>query len=164
MAVQTTYATDHGKAYPGLVAGMNPLATQSKLNKSGDGIPFGYGVVTVDDESAALPNSLSTADQFIGAVMRELNRVTETDGTFNASNERDMTVVTHGVIWATANAAVSKDDPVYLIVSDGSGTNQGEFSNVVGAGATLAVEITDAKWISSAGAGELAKISLGLGG
>ena len=164
MAVQTTYAREHGVAYAGLLADMNPDGAQSKLNKSGGGIPFGHGVVSDGDDAAKLPNSVSVATEFVGVVMRELNRVTETGGTFNAPDQRDMTVITHGIIWVAANAAVSKDDPVYFIVSDGTGTNQGEFSNVIGAGATLAVEITDAKWITSAGAGELAKISLGLGG
>ncbi|MDZ4324167.1 MAG: hypothetical protein U1A73_03965, partial [Pseudomonas sp.] len=67
-------------------------------------------------------------------------------------------------IWVTARVAVAKDDPVYLVVGDGTGTNQGQFSNVIGAAATLAVLIPSAKWVSTAGAGALAKISLKIGG
>jgi hypothetical protein len=76
-----------------------------------------------------------------------------------------MTVITEGVVWARANLQVAKDDEVWLIISDGTGTDQGKWSNVVGAAATLAIQIPNAKWVSStSGAGELAKISFGLGG
>ena len=49
-------------------------------------------------------------------------------------------------------------------VGDGTGTNQGKLTNVIGTGATTAILISNAKWVSSAASGALAKISLGLGG
>ncbi len=164
MTVQTSYSIDHGEAYEGMPVDLELCNTVSRLNKSGVVIPYGHGVVTEDDNSARLPTAGDTAEAFNGSVMRELNRAYTDGQTFGALDGRDMTVITHGAVWGRALAAVTKDDPVYLVVSDGTGTNQGKFTNVVGAGATLAVEIIGAKWVSSAGAGDLAKISLGLGG
>lgn len=157
-------AIDHGLAYAGMVADNQVENSVSKLNKGTTAIAAGFGVVTNGDDGAALPGTGATATQFVGIVKRELNRST-LEGAAAADNaKRDMTIVTHGVVWATAFATVTKDQPVYLIVSDGTGTNQGKFTNVVGAAATLAVEIAGAKWVSGAAAGSLAKISFGLGG
>lgn len=165
MAVQTTYQINHEAAYAGMVADLQVCNTISKLNKSDTvNIPYGYGVVTDGDNGATTPNSVSTAAEFIGIAMRELDRAYQDDEVFGAQARRPFTVVTHGVVWVNAEVAVAKDDPVFLIVSDGTGTDQGKWSNVVGAGATLAVEIPGAKWVSSAVSGALAKISLGLGG
>lgn len=163
MPVQGGNAIDHDFAYAGMVADLQLVNGVSKLNKGTVSIPFGHGVVTDGDDGAALPTDTSEVTDFVGIVKRELNRV-HFENDDGAIAKYDMTVVTHGVVWVVPNLAVVKDDPVFLIVGDGTGTNQGEFSNVIGAAATLAVELTNAKWVSSAGAGGFAKISLGLGG
>ena len=165
MAVQTTYATSHNAAYAGMLADEQLFNTVSKLNKSTTvTIPYGYGVVTDGDDGAKLPVAASTAAKFVGIVQRELNRAYTSGQTFGAVPQYDFSVITEGVVWVTAFAAVSKDDPVYVIVGDGTGTNQGKLTNVIGTGATTAILINNAKWVSSAAAGALAKISLGLGG
>lgn len=164
MSVQGGNALEHGVAYAGMPADGQLDNDVSKLNKGTANIAFGLGVVSDGDDGAALPTAASTAANFVGVVKRELNRAYTSLETFGAQAKRDMTVRTTGVIWVTARVAVTKDQPVYLVVGDGTGTNQGQFSNVVGAAATLAVLIPDAKWVSSAGAGALAKISLNIGG
>ncbi len=161
MAVQTAYAREHDVAYPGLVADMNPIGNQSKLNADIVSIDFGKGVVTSGEDGAVLPSAGADPSTFIGVAMRELNRVTETDGTFAAPIERDMTVVTHGIIWVLATETVVKDEPVFLRVG---ATNLGDFSNAAGTGATESVEIDGAKFLTGGATGELVKISLGLGG
>ena len=165
MAVQGGNAIDHGFAYAGMVADAQLCNGVSKLNKGASKINAGMGVVSDGDDGAAVPVDTSTAEKFIGVVKYELNRAyLDTDTATGGVPGYDMTVVTHGVVWVTAFASVTKDDPVFLIVGDGTGTDQGKFSNVVGAGATLAVELTGAKWVSTATAGQLAKISFGIGG
>ena len=165
MSVVGGNAIEHVAALVGMVADLQLLNTVSKLNKSTTvTVPFGHGVVSDGDDGAALPGVGKVAADFVGVTMRELNRAIQDGDSLGAIPLRDFSVVTHGVVWVTARVAVTKDDPVWFVVSDGTGTNQGEFSNVVGATATLAVQIVDAKWVSSAGIGELAKISLGLGG
>ena len=164
MPVQGGNAIDHGFAYAGMAVDGQTANDVSKLNTGSVNIPYGYGVVSDGDNGAVLPTAASTAADFVGIVKRELNRAYTASETFGAQVDRDMTVRTAGVIYATARVAVAKDDPVYLVVGDGTGTNQGQFSNVAGALDTLGVLIPGAKWTSSAGAGELAKISLVIGG
>lgn len=164
MPVQGGNAIDHQSAYVGMVADGQLGNGVSKLNKGTVNIAYGLGVVSDGDDGAKLPVAASTAAKFVGIVKRELNRAYAPTDTFGAVAKYDMTVETVGPIWVTARVAVAKDDPVYLVVGDGTGTNQGQFSNVVGAAATLAVLIPNAKWVSSATAGAKAKISLVIGG
>lgn len=164
MPVQGGNAINHGAAYAGMPADGQISNDVSKLNTSSVNIPYGYGVVTSGDDGCTLPVAASTAAKFIGVAIRELSRAYTSSEVFGATTKRDATIRTDGAVWVTARVAVVKDDPVYLVVGDGTGTNQGQFSNVVGAAATLAVLIPDAKWTTSAGAGALAKISLNIGG
>ena len=164
MPVQGGNAINHGIAYAGMAADGQTSNDVFKLNTGSVNIPYGYGVVSDGDTGAVIPTSTSTAADFVGIVKRELNRAYTATEVFGAQIDRDMTVRTAGVIYATARVAVEKDDPVYLVVGNGTGTNQGQFSNVIGAAATLGVLIPGAKWVSSAGAGALAKISLVIGG
>ena len=165
MTVQTNYTTEHAQALAGMVFSLEVYNTVSKLNKGVAVIPHGLGVVTDGDNGAKSPISSSLATQFNGVVMYEINRARKDGDAVGAAVGQDFTVVTQGEVWVTADLQVSKDDPVFLIVSDGTGAKQGLFSNVIGAAATLAVLIPGAKWTSSTtGATQLAKISLGIGG
>lgn len=159
-------AINHGVAYDGMVADGELCNSVSKLNKGTVTIPFGTGVATDGDDGAKVPDAASTAANFVGIIKYELNRAYTgvTPDTIGARPKYDMTVVTTGNVWVTPNVAVTKDQPVYWIVSDGTGVLQGKFSNVVGAAATLAVLIPNAKWASSATLGQRAKISLNIGG
>lgn len=161
----TAYSTQHEAAYAGMLVDQEVCNITSKLNKSTTvTIPFGYGVVSDGDGGGKLPVQSATAANFVGVAMRELTRAYTAGQVFGAVPQRDFAVVTTGTIWVTARVAVTKDQPVYLVVGDGTGTNQGQFSNTVGAGSTLAVLIPDAKWVTSAAAGALAQISLNIGG
>lgn len=151
---------DHGVAYAGQVADLQICNAVSKLNKTGASIAYGKGVVTDDEQSAKLPEAGSTAAQFNGVVKYELNRARQ-DGESGAPDGYDMTVVTEGVIWVTVLDTVAKDAPVYLRVGS---TGTGDFSGIVGTGATLGVLLPNAKFLTGGDAGDLVKISLGLGG
>lgn len=164
MAVQGGNAINHAAAYRGMVSSGQVSNIVSKLNKGTANIPYGYGVVSDGDNGGKLPVAASTAANFVGVAVRELNRAYADGEVYGAKAKYDFSVITAGEVYVTARVAVTKDDPVYLVVGNGTGTNQGEFSNVIGTGATLAVLIPDAKWTSSAGAGSLAKISLNIGG
>lgn len=164
MPVQGGNALNHGVAYAGMMTSAQVANTVSKLNKGTVNIAFGLGVITDGDDGAKLPGAGATAAQFVGVVRRELNRAYAPTDIVGAVAKFDASILTAGEIWVTAFVAVTKDQPVFLIVSDGTGTNQGKFTNIVGATTTLAVAIPNAKWTSSAGAGALAKISLTIGG
>ena len=157
MAVQsaTSYSLTHGAAYPGMLADQQLSNVVSRLNKSATvTIPFGRGVVTDGDDGAKLPTGASTAAQFVGITQRELTRAYREGDTFGAVPNRDFAVITRGVVYVTPAVAVAKDDLVYMLTADGT------FTNV----ATGAVAIANAKWVTSAAAGVLAVISLGMGG
>jgi len=161
MAVQTTYTNYHGKSYAGMVADGQLVNTVSKLNASGDTIPYGIGVVSDGAEGAELPSSSSTAAEFVGVVKYELNRAYADGETFGAPDGFDMSVVPFGVMYVEILDTVAKDDPVYLRVGS---TDTGKFSGIVGTGATLGVLIPNAKFITGGSAGQIVKVSFGLGG
>lgn len=160
MAVLGGNAIDHGVAYAGQVADLQLCNAVSKLNKTGASIAYGKGVVTEDEQSAQLPVPASTAAEFNGVVKYELNRARQT-GETGAPTGYDMTVVTEGVIWVKVLDTVAKDAPVYLRVG---ATDAGDFSGVEGADDTLGVLLPNAKFLTGGDAGDLVKISLGLGG
>lgn len=161
MPVQTSYSTTHNPAYAGMPADLQLCNMVSKLNASGDVIPYGKGVVSDGENAAQLPDASSTANEFAGVAMYELNRA-QFDGAMDgAVNGYDFTSITVGPVWVIAAATVVKDDPVFLRVG---ATQNGDFSNAAGTGATLSVQIPNAKFLSGGNAGDLVKISLGVGG
>lgn len=160
MAVLGGNTIDHGVAYAGQVADLQLCNKISKLNQSGASIAYGKGVVTADEQSAELPTVTSTATEFNGVLVYELNRARQ-DGESGAPDGYDMTLVTQGVIWVKVLDTVAKDAPVYLRVG---ATGAGDFSGVEGATVTLGVLIPGAKFLTAGDAGDLVKISLGLGG
>lgn len=158
MPVQTSYSLYMDQALPGMKADMEAYNTVSKLNKGTAVIPFGRAVFTDGDDGMKLPVAGSTASQFIGIVFRELTRVyttSEQTAGIGAVPKYDNTVMTMGVIWVAPAVAVAKDDPVYVLKADG------RLTNVVG---TDNILIPNAKFVSTAAAGALAKVSLVIGG
>lgn len=158
MPVQTSYGLYMDAALPGMKADMQDYNTVSKLNKGAAVIPFGRAVFTDGDDGMKLPVTDSTAAQFIGIVFRELTRAyttAEASGGIGAIPKYNNTVMTEGVIWVAPAVAVAKDDPVYVLKADGRLTNVAGTDNIL---------IPNAKFVSSAGAGALAKVSLVIGG
>ena len=143
MAVQTAYSINHAAKYAGMVNQMNPFDTVSRFNGTGATIGFGFGVVTDGTDGAKLPVAASTATQFIGVAMRELNRAYQDNETFGAKDANDFTVVTSGRIAVVAGATVAKDEAVFLGVGS---SVAGKFTNAAGTGVTLAVAIPNAKF------------------
>lgn len=169
MTVQTTYSTTHQAAYAGMLVDLQLYNTTSKLNKGTAIIPYGKGVVTEDEDGAQLPDGTSTAAQFVGVVMYEINRA-QVDPTIpgiaaaveaGIPPDYEGTIITFGTVWVTAAATVAKDDPAFLRVG---ATNNGDFSNAAGSGATASVALTNAKFLTGGDAGDLVQLSLGLGG
>lgn len=161
MSVQGGNAIDHGFAFAGMVADGQLLNGVSKLNKGAVNIEFGKGVVTDGEDGGKLPSSGSTAKQFIGVVKHELNRSHVDTALTGATPDFDFTAVTHGVIYVTVLDTVVKDADAFLRVG---ATDPGDFSGVVGTGATLGVLIAGAKFLTGGDAGDLVQLSLGLGG
>jgi hypothetical protein len=157
MTVQSSksYALYHNFAYEGMLVDQQLSNVISRMNRTSTAIPFGRGVVTDTDGSAKLPASDSKVAQFIGISLRELSHAHKDGDTFGAVPNRSFAIVTQGVIYVKSAVTVKKDDPVYLLLSDGT------FTNVE----TGAIAITNAKWVSATFANGLARLSLvGVGG
>lgn len=154
MPVQTTYFTEHAEAYQGQIADLQLANTISKLNKSGVNIPYGYGVIRDGDDAAQIAGAAFTADAIVGIAVRDLDRAYSDGEVFGAQDTRSFTVLTAGVIWVTAINAVASGDNVFI-------AQDGTIQNVNTGGA---VQFPGAKFDSTATAGNLAKISLVIGG
>ncbi|QDP56537.1 MAG: hypothetical protein Tp118SUR00d2C21406351_43 [Prokaryotic dsDNA virus sp.] len=161
MAIVGGYTLNHNAAYAGMVADGQLLNSVSRVNKGTDNILFGKGLVSDGEDGAKLPVPASTAAQFNGVLKRELNRAHTDADPQGALPKYDMTVVTEGVIWVTVLDTVAKDAPVYLRVG---ATDAGDFSGIAGTGDTAGVLLPNAKFLTAGDAGDLVKISLGLGG
>lgn len=167
MPVQGGNAIDHDFAYAGMIADNQLENAISKLNKSDSvSLPFGYAVVSDGDDGAALPTDASTAADFIGIVKRELNRAVLDGDTQSDNRKRDVTIATVASIYTSPIVDVTKDDPVFMVIGNGTlpNANLGRFSNVAGTGLNTAVQIPNAKWTSTATADNLAKVSVVVGG
>lgn len=167
MSVVGGNAINHGRLYAGMVPDARQSIGVSKLNEEAKIIPFGFGVVSgAADDGMKLPVSTSAQANFIGVVKYELNRAYQDGEVMGARPDMDATVVTHGPIAIAPTVAVTRDDPVYLIVGDGTtpNANLGRFSNVVGATTETAVIIAGAKWTESLDANEVGIVTLGIGG
>lgn len=162
--VQASYALNHNPAFVGMVADGQPADIVSKLNN--DTVIIQYGKAVVADASdlaqgAKLPVAGSTAADFIGVAVRELNRAYFENETFGAVVDKDFSVMTMGTIWVKAADAVTARQPAFFRVG---ATSTGDFTNAAGTGATASIAIPGAKFLTSAAAGDLVKVSFVVGG
>lgn len=161
MPVQTEYATEHDALYAGMSPDLQLCNVASRLNKGTANIPFGQGVVTDGDDGAKPPVDGSTAAQFNGVVLRELNRAYMASEVFGAQAGRDFSIVTFGPVAVKALEDAAKDDDVYLRIGS---TGRGDFCKSAGSGVTAAVKIPNAKWGGAVTAGKVGVINLSVGG
>ncbi|MGL4544843.1 MAG: structural cement protein Gp24 [Plesiomonas sp.] len=159
--VQASYGLNHNPAFVGMVADGQLANIISKLNTDVVTIPYGKAVFADGVGGAKLPTSGSTAPQFVGVAVRELNRAYGINDTFGAVANDDFSVLTVGAIWVKAAEAVTARGDVFVRVG---ATGTGDFAAGAGAAATLAVQIPGAKYLTSAAAGALVKVSFVVGG
>lgn len=159
--VMTSYGLNHDKAYAGMVADGELANIISKLNVSDVTIKYGKAVVRDGETGARYPADDGTADKFVGVAVRELNRSYADGQVFGAVPHKDFSVITAGVIWVTAAETVTLGAPAFFRVG---ATGNGDFAMAEGAGATLAVAIPNAKFVSAGNAGDLVKLSIVVGG
>lgn len=157
----TSYGLNHDAAFTGMVADGQVANIVSKINDDTVTVAYGKGVVRSGEKGFKAATSASTADQFVGVLVRELNRSYADGATFGAPIGRPASVLTAGVIWVTVAEAVAVGDAAFLRVG---ATQTGDFAKTAGESATLSVAIPGAKFLTAATAGGLAKLSLVVGG
>lgn len=160
MAITNDVMINHAPAFVGQVADIQISNKISKVNTDTVVIPYGYPVVRDGENGAKMPTASSVAKDFVGVAMREYQEI-GVGSEFGIAPAHTGSVVTMGVVWVVAGADVTAGDAVYF----GVGADVlGKFCKVAGSGATLAVAIAGAKFVSTALAGELVKVSLAIGG
>jgi hypothetical protein len=157
----TSYGLNHDAAFTGMVADGQVANIVSKINDDTVTIAYGKGVVRSGEKGFKAATADSTADNFVGVLVRELNRAYADGATFGAPVDRPASVLTAGVIWVTVAEPVAVGDAAFLRVG---ATQTGDFAKTAGESATLSVVIPGAKFLTAATTGGLAKLSLVVGG
>ena len=157
----TSYGLNHDAAFVGMVADGQVANIVSKINDATATVTYGKGVVRNGEKGFLTATADSVAADFVGVLVRELNRSYADGETFGASVDRPASVLTAGVIWVTVAEAVAAGDAAFLRVG---ATQTGDFAKSAGTDATLSVAITGAKFLTAAASGGLAKLSLVVGG
>lgn len=157
----TSYGLNHDAAFTGMVADGQVANIVSKINDDTATVAYGKGVVRSGEKGFKAATSASEAADFVGVLVRELNRSYADGETFGAPIDRPASVLTAGVIWVTVAEAVDVGDAAFLRVG---ATQTGDFANAAGTDATLSVAIPGAKFLTAAASGGLAKLSLVVGG
>lgn len=158
---QTSYTLQHAKAVAGMVADSEVNNTISKVNTTAAVIPYGRFVARDGDQGMKALLATSIAADVVGVTRYELNRA-QADGTaMGVPVDRDGSVVTMGAIYVESIVTAVAGAPAFAVVAQGA--NTGKVSNAAGADATLAVAVQGV-YAEAATAGQLAKISLRIGG
>jgi hypothetical protein len=170
MAIQTVYSTDFALAVAGQLFD-DQLGTRiaSRVVAAGANIPAGAFVVkSTTDTLAKLPASAADLDRPEGVVLYDASRRPGAFGSTlpnGASLAEGCSVLSHGIVWVTAESNVAKGDPVFARhTPNGAGKltlgalrNDGDAA----AGVDTARQVP-ARWYTTATAGNLAAVELNL--
>ena len=97
----TSYGLNHDAAFTGMVADGQVANIVSKINDDTATVAYGKGVVRNGEKGFLAATSTSVAGDFVGVLVRELNRSYADGATFGAPVDRPASVLTAGVIWVT---------------------------------------------------------------
>ena len=162
MPIQTAYSTTHNALIAGMVQTFQPHNFVSKLNNTVAVLPYGKGLVRNTEIGVQLPQGTeTTALEFVGVGKYEINRAQADGDVAGGTVEQEMSVCTFGQVAVYARSTVAAGDPVYLRIG---ATDTGDFSNVVGTGATLGLLIDGARFVTGGDAGDIVEIAFGIGG
>lgn len=151
MSVQTSYATDHGAAYPGLVGDMNNADIISRA--AGGSIPVGRVVVTSGTlETALLPVSAGLIPLGVAARSLDIPADASQELVYEAGNE--VAILEKGAIWIEAADAVAVNGAVFFIVS---GADAGKVSAIDDA---TTDPLPNAVFLTAGADGDLVKIKI----
>lgn len=152
--VQSTYATDYAKGFPGMVANGE---TSNRISRTAEG-DVGFGVPVFrgsDTEHGCTATVSATATDFLGISMSDKTQmqfpVGDTADEYAA--EQTVAIMTQGVIWVTAGAAVAAGAQAYA--GDGDPLTAGAFDD----SATGNVILTGWFFEDSGAQGDLVRIA-----
>ena len=144
MAIQTTYGTNIGPAFEGMIADSRDQEVESRSVETAAGIGFGKVVVkgTTDDQVRVS----EAARAFVGITVAEHGQAADLYPQYSTCS-----VLRRGAIWVQASVAVATEDPVYFVPATGVLTNV----------ATSNTALPDATWRTSTTGAGLAVVRFG---
>lgn len=149
MPVQTAYAETMKPGKAGMVANMTNWDGDTRLCETVAGIGFGKAVGQGSDAKGVRIGA-AAATGFVGIAIRDVTlEISAGDKYLQGQN---VAVLTEGDIWVVANAQVTAGQDVTFHKDNGT------FSTVAADSNNFA--IAGARWMTSAGAGELAVLRL----
>ncbi len=148
-AVQTTYPAEIRAAVEGMVADAGLKTVISRTIETAAGVGFGLAVVQGANDAGVIVPTVTGA-VFRGITVRDVTLPQSSGDAYQQYDETALMVT--GVIWVTAQEAVSAGDPVSFEVTSGQLFTTVDATHDAIAGAL---------WESSAGIGVIAKIRLG---
>lgn len=148
--VQSTYSENQAAAYAGMIADMSTADVDSRNCETAAGIGFGLAVGQGSADKGVVLGA-SGAAVFVGISVRDITLVNDVGDEYQ---ENDIVgVLTRGDIWVTAGGQVAPGNDVTFASTTGvlssTGTSGSQFA------------IAGARWMTSAGSGELAIVRLG---
>lgn len=156
---QTTYNTDFGEAFQGLLDYAAPGGVLSRANGEGSEIPFGIMLTTGTDpyKEAELPDA--AGDDALGVVVHRHHTNTDATGDDAVEDNEDMDVLSRGRVWVLVEEQVDPGDDVYFRhTANGGNTQLGAFRQ--DADTANATQVTGARWIK--GGSSIALLELNL--
>ncbi|HEC73121.1 MAG TPA: hypothetical protein ENI26_01975 [Methylophaga aminisulfidivorans] len=165
MAVQGGYAINHNKAIAGMLVDSQRNNTVSKLNTTSATVPYGVAVARSGENGFELITDSTVIADVVGVLRREMNRAVADGDVHGAVVDRDASVLTVGTIYVPVITTVTAGQAAYVVIgNDTDPDTVGHFSNAAGTGATTALAMPNAKFISGAASGGLAALSIVVGG
>lgn len=150
MAVQTTYSDNISAAVAGQIVNCEPSDLISRTVETSGGLGFGIAVNQGSADKGCILAITGAAGAFIGATVRE--RSIDANDSNSFDQYTDARIMIKGVIWAVAATGCSAGDPVYVRPSNGAWQDSNANSGVL---------VPNARWDTSATAGNLAQLRLG---
>jgi|GEM_PF-4124345 len=150
MSAQTSYETNLGSAYPGLIYAQAPHDIVSRRVEGVAGFGFGVAVSRGTDSNK---QAVLGGTDFLGISVRALDREGAANtGDINYSEKETAALLRTGYIWAVCPAGCVAGAPVKYANADG----------IIDAGAAVAGEtqLDGAKWEFAATAGALSVIRI----
>lgn len=158
MAITAEVQLKHDPAFAGQLGNMEVANKISKVNGTGAVIAYGLGVVRDGAEGMKLPETTSTAADFLGVPERAYQDIT-VDGVFGTNANQYASVITMGAVWVKVCEDVAAGDAACLSVK---ADTAGQFCKT--AKDTEAVAIPNAIFREGASEGGLALIAFRIGG
>jgi hypothetical protein len=147
--VQNSYSETHRKAVAGMVANMTNYDADTCIVETAAGIGFGLACGQGSADNGAVLGATAAAD-FRGISVRDITLAPEDADKYQ--EDANIALLTEGDIWVTTGGVVEAGDDVTFVATTGV------LSSAATSGSQFA--IVGARWMTSAGSGELAVVRL----